>query len=668
MKTRLKTIAMMAVLACVALPQAGAEETAADGYNFSREWKSEEVPITVELPEGEQWSYNREGFGHDNQFFIHDQKQKKIHIYGQNGFVADFAVDGGQGCNFTRDEAGNFLLRLPNHIRPYSYTQNEIRIVKADGSTYKDFKLPKTRPQARGDFWGFAEGDVFSAEGGKLVFVAANVEFLYVVEFKSGELTEGYQVAMPFMMGPAADKPFSGEDYVSSWTDVNGQKHFLIVQRTENPVDVVLNGHEVATATTINTHAYPGFGTSNGVNCFAMNGKNYILFTTRPNWNDGFVVAELGTNADGSLDGTVNVVATHTADYETAIPVTASPQCNWLRAEPKDEKSVYVYQYFPGYYMARYIFSVAGTPLEWIVNEGTVGETYTVADDLVGVYVAEKDPTRVYAKDLGKYRDKAIRYEHQHDYVERCGLQTEEWDQSNWVLLGFETEAVARKFVGKLIKGGTLTGTLTDQLNPTMTVTAYEVPTEEQAYAENHYVTCNFMTPNVQTVADGEFFFMTPKPQEYCKVHWATFEGHDVNHFTVEKTVDGQTMGNEHGLAGGFPVDWSLYPGNPAEDFIAGNTYDFHVIVRWVSNGGSTSAAPRRAEGVPSEGRYMVFPLEGGDGLVTAVTAPRAEVHPVGVTYVNVMGMMSSKPFPGLNIEVTHYSDGTTSSEKRMIK
>lgn len=81
--------------------------------------------------------------------------------------------------------------------------------------------------------------------------------------------------------------------------------------------------------------------------------------------------------------------------------------------------------------------------------------------------------------------------------------------------------------------------------------------------------------------------------------------------------------------------------------------------------------ATRRAEGVPSEGRYIVFPLEGGDGLVTAVTAPRAEAHPVGVTYVNVMGMMSmmsSKPFPGLNIEVTHYSDGTTSSEKRMIK
>ena len=162
--------------------------------------------------------------------------------------------------------------------------------------------------------------------------------------------------------------------------------------------------------------------------------------------------------------------------------------------------------------------------------------------------------------------------------------------------------------------------------------------------------------------------------QDYGLVLWSHATGWAPS-LTTKAAAPRRVFGEDNGatmplhvLAGGFPVDWSLYPGDPAEDFIAGNTYDFHAIVRWVSNGGSTSAAPRRAEGVPSEGRYMVFPLEGGDGLVTAVTAPRAEVHPVGVTYVNVMGMMSSKPFPGLNIEVTHYSDGTTSSEKRMIK
>ncbi len=39
MKTRLKTIAMMAVLACVALPQAGAEENLSfNGAQFSLVW------------------------------------------------------------------------------------------------------------------------------------------------------------------------------------------------------------------------------------------------------------------------------------------------------------------------------------------------------------------------------------------------------------------------------------------------------------------------------------------------------------------------------------------------------------------------------------------------------------------------------------------------------
>lgn len=662
---------MMAVLACVALPQAGAEENLSfNGAQFSLVWHSDNIHQYPDIV--------GQGFGRNDKFYLMNWWDCKIEIFDQNGPTgAEYAIDAEYpGSPISHDEKGNMIVRLLDDV-PLQSDEPEACLVKADGSQ----KIPITWPSnvvqyITGNklrYFGASEGDFFSAEGGRLFFVGGNDQGVYVMQFRNGALVadECFKATIDASNLDLQKNPltYSTETYVDAWKAADGKMHYLFVTRTNNPIDMVLDeATRTMKCTAIDVErklpAEFGRGQSNGFVMFSLGGKNYMALPSLPNWLDGFFVIQVND------DGTLEMKAQHKNNYpklEEGYQYEGL-RSNWLNVEPIDEKSVYIYQYFPWGYMAKYKFEVSSTPLEWIVNEGTVGETYTVADDLVGVYVAEKDPTRVYAKDLGKYRDKAIRYEHQRDYVERCGLQTEEWDQSNWVLLGFETEAVARKFVGKLIKGGTLTGTLTDQLNPTMTVTAYEEPTEEQAYAENHYVTCNFMTPNVQTVADGEFFFMTPKPQEYCKVHWATFEGHDVNHFTVEKTVDGQTMGNEHGLAGGFPVDWSLYPGNPAEDFIAGNTYDFHAIVRWVSNGGSTSAAPRRAEGVPSEGRYMVFPLEGGDELVTAVTAPRAEVHPVGVTYVNVMGMMSSKPFPGLNIEVTHYSDGTTSSEKRMIK
>ncbi len=667
---------LISSLALVGWGSAAAEEvpqvTLVDGYKFVQEWKSEVVPLTETATV--KWSDNRQGFGRNNQFYIQDKNsgQKKVHIYDQNGFVSDFH-DSGLGSNITMDEAGNVLVRIPQYQRPYT-AGNEIRIIKADGSEYKDIALPTNRPQRRGDYWGFAEGDVFSAEGGKLVIVAANIKDLYVVEMKSGELVEAYNVTMPSLFDDP-NMAFSADDYVSSWTDAADKKHFIVVHRSENPIDVVLNG-TTATVKTINTHAYSNYGTSNGVNCFAMNGKNYIMFTTQPNWNDGFVIAELNTDANGNLNGTVNVVAMHENDYTEPMGSNVSSCNNWLNAEPRDGNSVYVYQYFPGYYMARYIFSTEGTTLADIVNDGEEGESYTIADDILGVYIAEKEPNKVYAKDLGKHRDPSVKGEGEIDYVrETAKLQGSDWDQSNWVLLEFATADEAQKFAGrwntnfdapaaKVIKGGTLTGTLTNKLNPTMQVTSYTVPTEADEYSVNNYVTCNFMTPNVQTStapahAGKKYFFIEPKAQEFVKVNWATYDGVDKFHFSLEE-ADGTV--NAANLKGGFKVNWGLYPGNYQTDFAAGNTYNFHAIVRYVE---AASQGPRRAEGdVVVEGNYMVYPLEGGDNLITAIDGVNVDREVVSVTYVNLMGMQSAEPFVGINLVVTRYNDGTVKTCK----
>ncbi len=664
-------------LALVGWGSAAAEEvpqvTLVDGYKFVQEWKSEVVPLTETATV--KWSDNRQGFGRNNQFYIQDKNsgQKKVHIYDQNGFVSDFH-DSGLGSNITMDEAGNVLVRIPQYQRPYT-AGNEIRIIKADGSEYKDIALPTNRPQRRGDYWGFAEGDVFSAEGGKLVIVAANIKDLYVVEMKSGELVEAYNVTMPSLFDDP-NMAFSADDYVSSWTDAADKKHFIVVHRSENPIDVVLDG-TTATVKTINTHAYSNYGTSNGVNCFAMNGKNYIMFTTQPNWNDGFVIAELNTDANGNLDGTVNVVAMHENDYTEPMGSNVSSCNNWLNAEPRDGNSVYVYQYFPGYYMARYIFSTKGTTLADIVNDGEEGESYTIADDILGVYIAENEPNKVYAKDLGKHRDPSVKSEGEIDYVrETAKLQGSDWDQSNWVLLEFDTADEAQKFAGrwysnfdapaaKVIKGGTLTGKLTNKLNPTMQVTSYTVPTEpDDEYSVNNYVTCNFMTPNVQTStaeahAGKKYFFIEPKAQEFVKVNWATYDGADMFHFSLPEANGTVNAAN---LKGGFKVNWELYPGDYKTDFIATKIYNFHAIVRYVA---AASQGPRRTEGdVVDEGNYVVYPLEGGDNLITAIDGVNVDREVVSVTYVNLMGMQSAEPFVGINLVVTRYNDGTVKTCK----
>lgn len=627
-----------------------------EGYTFEQEWKSTEVPKTNT---SDSWAHYRQGFGQDNQFYIQNKDPRddgKIEIYNQSGYVSDFH-ESGYGSNLTKDEAGNMIVRVTEYVYEFD-EQDEIMLIKADGSESRIVELPEGCFNERCDYFGFAQGDVFSAEGGILIITGSQLDYFYLIVFKNGEITATHDIPRDFIFSGDANLFFSSDDYISFWKDAKGQKHFLFVHRAEKPVDLILDeSNWTLTSTTINTWAYNNYGTSNGANCFAFNGKNYIMFSTRPNWNDGFVIAELGTNADGSLDGTINVVAQHVNDYTSPMGANASPQCNWLNWEPRDSKSIYVYQYFPGYYMARYIFGIKTdeTPLVDIVNDGTVGETYTVADDILGVYIAQKDPTRVYAKDYGKHRNPSTIKDGEIDFIKQeTDLESKpEWDQSNWVLLDFGSNEEAQKYVGKVIKGGTLTGVLTNKLNPTMTVTESTVPTEAGSYDENHYIGCNFMDPNVQSNifwhgSTYNFFFVEPKPQEYVKVHWARYNGGSEAGAHYDIVTDSE-------LNGSFNVDWSLYPGNWERDFIIDYAYSFHAIVRYVE-GTKASAV---------EGNYMVFPLEGGD-IVTAIENVSTRGEVASVTYVNMLGVESSEPFAGINIVVTRYTTGETVIKKEL--
>lgn len=88
----------------------------------------------------------------------------------------------------------------------------------------------------------------------------------------------------------------------------------------------------------------------------------------------------------------------------------------------------------------------------------------------------------------------------------------------------------------------------------------------------------------------------------------------------------------------------------------AGLAYNFHAIVRYVQ--GSKVGA--------SEGNYLVFPLEGGPNVVTAVNDVTARREVASVTYVNLQGMQSATPFEGINIVVTKYTTGETQVAKQL--
>lgn len=87
-----------------------------------------------------------------------------------------------------------------------------------------------------------------------------------------------------------------------------------------------------------------------------------------------------------------------------------------------------------------------------------------------------------------------------------------------------------------------------------------------------------------------------------------------------------------------------------------------------------SSNAPRHAEGTLTPADYDYYVAEGEcdvtikatEGIVTGISTPVQDrsCDVVGVTYVNPMGQTSSRPFGGVNIIVTRYSDGTTKTTK----
>lgn len=81
--------------------------------------------------------------------------------------------------------------------------------------------------------------------------------------------------------------------------------------------------------------------------------------------------------------------------------------------------------------------------------------------------------------------------------------------------------------------------------------------------------------------------------------------------------------------------------------------------------------APRRAATLNSDGKYYIAEgkadytvLAKTNGIITGVTSIDANREVSGVMYYNTMGLPSVTPWQGVNIVVTRYTDGTTSTTK----
>lgn len=317
-----------------------------------------------------------------------------------------------------------------------------------------------------------------------------------------------------------------------------------------------------------------------------------------------------------------------------------------------------------------------------VITEGQ--NEYVIADKLIAVY-ADADNGLLWCKDQGNQSIIAteiaagqIDFMNDETLTGTTGQNGRAWDQSNWVVLKFPKSdqengvaALLNDAVedNKVIAAKTVTGRYIDDANYTIEVQpvngAYTLTFDGSAsYVKNVYCVANFLESNTNygsnTGAVGahgdHYFFMNPKIQEICHITYAMWDG---EMFTTPSNTE---------IPGAFTVGWGFNTtGGAAPTLVSGETYQFDAIVAHPA----TRGGMLRGEGTPSD-NYVVYPtnLTGSGNIITAINGIYMDGsrEVVGIEYVNSLGQVGKRPFSGVNIVVTRYSDGTTTTAKKVFK
>ncbi|MBO4813523.1 MAG: hypothetical protein J5523_01035 [Muribaculaceae bacterium] len=326
-------------------------------------------------------------------------------------------------------------------------------------------------------------------------------------------------------------------------------------------------------------------------------------------------------------------------------------------------------------------YKVISTPLKWIEEEGTEGNKYTVADELIIMHKIDREGQRLlWAKDQSSNatdpynnptnKNATFKTVNQTDYLdETYHVQAQGWggwDQSNWVMLRFaENEDMSKYHIYQTIQEGTLVGTYVDDVNFCINVESMETG-GDVGYVPNTFCTANFLDYNLNlnnteggamSPSGKKFFFVNPKVQEVADVTLAVWDA--ANSRFVMPSGNGV---NQAGIIGYFTVS-CLYnnDGDVINNLVNGNMYSFRGVLNAAPGGSNASKdAP-----TGSDATKMVMPFDLNDqSVVTAISNVESTKTVSSVKYYNITGIESDKPFDGVNIVLTRYTDGSFSTTK----
>lgn len=340
---------VLLLAACAAMFTGAFADTTADGYTIT---KATDVAWPADAPNLEC----RQGFGMNNKFYIQNKAKQELQVYDLTGKLVK-TIPSGKATGVSFDEEGNIVMSLCTFSGAYRTDTVQIKVVSADGKTEKNYNLPtETIVKGRCDFLGCAEGNMLT--DGSLYLVGATNTGVGIMRVADGELNvdNSYEAI-------AAGTIPSSSTVVMPWKPVGSEDmHYLYVTRNATPCDMVMDGENFK----VTPITLPNKGANNGAYPFVYEGKNYIAYPTLANYLDGFAVAEITFNADGTISaGEAPVIqvdavaATNANDF----------QGDWLTVDPSTQT---IYQVYPGGGLRTYKFT---TPQSTGVNNVTAAKT-----------------------------------------------------------------------------------------------------------------------------------------------------------------------------------------------------------------------------------------------------------------------------------------------------
>lgn len=295
-----------------------------DGYKIEKLWEITDLSyLTV--------ADVRQGFGMNGKFYINDKANQKVIVIGENG-LTNTEYPGGANCGITRDEAGNII--VSNATFPGAWVEATIKVINPETGETKEYTVPEECGLlGRCDFIGFAKGNlmedgVIYLTGGTKNDTPETNPFntgVVIMTISGGEVNvdECYEATCDGLSSTTST-------VINYYKDLAGEDALLYVTRNAAMQKLTADGDNF----TAQAFTLPNKGACNGTFPFIWDEKEFFVYPTLPNYQNGFAVAEAGAEAP-----IVEVATTVTGNAN-------SYQANWLNAEVGSD-DVIIYQYYP---------------------------------------------------------------------------------------------------------------------------------------------------------------------------------------------------------------------------------------------------------------------------------------------------------------------------------